>query len=80
MGQRPHYLRKGAYTQKNMPSLRTNRRRLATAYISIDSYLTIGLLISQELQQPQLSLIQRANLRRSQIEWEHLVIRGQNGR
>ncbi len=36
-------------TQNNMPSLRTNRRRLATAYISIDSYLTIGLLISQEL-------------------------------
>ncbi len=62
-----------------MPSLRTNRRRLATAYSSIDSYLTIGLLISQELQQPELSLIQRANLRRSQIEWERLVTRGQNG-
>ncbi len=76
MGQRPYYLRKGAYTQNNMPSLRTNRKRLASAYISIDSYLTIGLLISQELQQLQLSLVQRANLRRSQIEWERLVTRG----
>ncbi len=51
-----------------MPSLRTNRRRLVTAYISIDSYLTIELLISQELQRLQLSLIQKANLKRSQIE------------
>ena len=76
MGQRPHYLRKGAYMQNNMPSLRTNRRRLATAYISINSYLTIGLLISQELQRPQLSLVQRANLKKSQIEWERLVTRG----
>ncbi len=59
-----------------MPSLRTNRRRLVTAYISIDLYLTIRLLISQELQRPQLSLIQRANLRRSQIEWEQLITRG----
>ena len=49
MDQRPFYLRKDAYTQNNMPSLRINRRRLATVYISIDSYLTIGLLISQEL-------------------------------
>ena len=79
MGQRPYYLRKGAYTQSNMPSLRTNRRHLATAYISIDSYLTIGLLISQELQQLQLSLIQKANLRRSQLEWERLVTGGRNG-
>ncbi len=73
-------MRKDAYTQNNMPSLRMNRRRLATAYISIDSYFTIGLLISQELQRPQLSLIQRANLRRSQIEWERLITRGRNGR
>ena len=57
MGQRPHYLHKGAYTQNNMPSLRTNQRRLATAYISIDSYLTIRLLISQELQRSQLLLV-----------------------
>jgi len=57
VGQRPPYLRKGAYMQNNMSSLRTNRRRLATAYISIDSYLTIKLLISQELQRLQLSLI-----------------------
>ena len=71
-------MRKGAYTQNNMLSLRTNHRRLATAYISIDSYLIIGLLISQELQRPQLSLTQRANLRRSQIEWERLVTRGRN--
>ena len=73
-------MRKDAYTQNNMPSLRTNRRQLASAYISIDSYLTIGLLISQELQRPQLSLVQRANLRRSQIEWERLVTKGRNGR
>ncbi len=62
-----------------MLSLRTNRRCLAIAYISIDSYLTIELLISQELQRPQLSLVQRANLKRSQIEWERLVTRGRNG-
>ncbi len=53
-----------------MSSFRTNRRRLATVYINIDSYFTIGLLISQELQRPQLSLVQKVNLRRSQIEWE----------
>jgi len=76
VGQRPLYLCKNAYIQNNMPSLRTNRRRLVTAYISIDLYLTIRLLISQELQRPQLSLIQRANLRRSQIEWEQLITRG----
>jgi len=45
VGQKSPYLRKGTYTQNNMPSLRINRRRLATAYISIDSYLTIGLMI-----------------------------------
>ena len=71
-------MRKGAYTHNNMSFLRTNRRRLVTAYISIDSYLTIRLLISQELQRSQLSLVQRANLRKSQIEWERLVIRGRN--
>ena len=80
MGQRPLYLHKGAYTQNNMPSLRTNHRRLAITYINIDSYLTIRLLISQELQRPQLSLIQRANFKRSQIEWERLVTRGRIGR
>jgi len=48
---------KDTYTQKNMPQLRTNHRQLATTYITIDSYLTIGLLISQELQRLQLSLI-----------------------
>ncbi len=57
MSQRLLYLRKGTYIQNNMLQLRMNRKHIAIAYISIDSYLTIELLIRQELQKLQLSLV-----------------------
>jgi len=57
MSQRLLYLRKGTYIQNNMLQLRMNRKHIAIAYISIDSYLTIELLIRQELQKLQLLLV-----------------------
>ena len=42
--------------------------------------MTIALLIQQELQRPQLSLVQRERLRIAQLEWSRLQRSRRDGR